>query len=120
MGISVASRPAWPRHWSSALESHPVSDLGAVPCDRLDARAHSAGLVTHSWAAAAQCLSRTCTWTGDLGTESGLPRIAESLRSLLGEWVIHADANAHAVGGENDDDFPFDGPAADPEPPEPS
>ncbi len=74
---------------------------------KVHALAHSTRLMTHSWAAAAQCLTRTCTWTGDLGTESGVTRYAESLRSLFGEWVVQADATLGG-GGENEDDFHFD------------
>ena len=79
------------------------------------ALAHSTRLMCNSWREVAECLNRTCSWTGDLGTESGLTRFAESLRSLFGRWVVDSDHGTTGMTSGSDEDvhgFHFEDPAS--------
>jgi hypothetical protein len=57
---------------------------------------HSTRRVTDSWRSAIRLLNSTMSFTGDLGVESGLWTFVEDARSLIGNWIMDADAGPDA------------------------
>jgi hypothetical protein len=58
---------------------------------KMHATAHSQRLTAPSWSATAALLNSTCTFTGDLGTESKVSAYKSSLLRLFGPWIADAD-----------------------------
>ena len=65
---------------------------------KLRATSHSIKLSCTTWKRAAEQLTRTATWVGDLG-ETGISKVRTNLRKVMGEWIVQSDAAA------DDDDF---------------
>jgi len=65
---------------------------------KLHAIAHSLRLTSPSWSGVSSLLSATCTWTGDLGTESRLCLFKGSLLDLFGQWPRQADEDDEGEG----------------------
>lgn len=65
---------------------------------KVQAAAHSLRLTCPSWAATAQLIGSFCTFTGDLGVESGFWLFRQSLTKLFGPWVVHGDRGSPATG----------------------
>ena len=72
---------------------------------KLHAVCHSLRLTSQSWSSTATLLSSTCTWTGDLGTESGFCRHRGSMLALFGGWVQASDRRT--AGLEPNGEFEF-------------
>ena len=60
---------------------------------KMRACVHSVKLTAQSWMRACEQMCRTATWVGDLG-ESGVVKVKTNLKKLMGDWVMHADAQA--------------------------
>ena len=60
---------------------------------KIHACTHSVKLTSRSWRRSCEQMTRTCTWVGDLG-ETGVCKFNTNLKTLMGEWVMHADAEA--------------------------
>lgn len=87
--------------------------------------AYGVRMRTRSWGQAAEYLSRTVSWTSDLGTEAGLWTVSASLSEVFGNWAVRSDGDIveeAGVQGAPDADDAFDvqpeigGHFADPEP----
>jgi hypothetical protein len=81
---------------------------------KLHCLVHSCKLTSKSWLECVSLLNSTCSWTGDLGTESGVSAARSDLRQLFGNWVtIEAgalpanDEHIDDDQGEGDEDFQF-------------
>eukprot|EP00959_Pyramimonas_sp_CCMP1952_P243440 5088583-Pyramimonas_sp.AAC.1 len=70
-------------------------------------------------------LNSTCSWTGDLGTESGMWRFAAPMTAAHGEWIKEAGPSFRGLKGffrqprgdaaaAAQSSFDFDAPAAEP------
>ena len=57
---------------------------------KIHAVVHSQRLQSQSWPSAVALMNRTCTWTGDCGTEANFWRFRSSLKELFGTWVLPA------------------------------
>ena len=80
--------------WLHMQQGVPVAVGSARASLRHKARAivHSQRLESASWPSAARLLNSTATWTGDLGTESGLWRMRTTVPELFGTWVIEDES----------------------------
>lgn len=91
--------------WKAGVPAGVGSGCGSLR-HKLHALLHSLRLEAPSWRAAIELLNSTVTWTGDLGTESGIVKHCESARNLVGPWVVEDDmrADEHEVEFVFDDD----------------
>lgn len=77
---------------------------------KVHALTHSVKMQAPTWAAAADILSATVTWTGDLGTESLLWTFKGTVSSVFGRWVVSDDRDRHgATPEEREPGFRFEG-----------
>ena len=54
---------------------------------KVQALCHSQRLTTMSWEHVARLMNSTVSWTGDLGTESGMWRFSNHLANVFGPWI---------------------------------
>ena len=79
---------------------------------KLHCLTHSCKLCSRSWRDCVRLLNCTCSWTGDLGTESGVAAASADIRTLFGPWVVDVDAaddppgGSGAEGNDSDSDSP--------------
>ena len=64
---------------------------------KLHALMHSHRLISSSWDEAIQLVASTCTWTGDLGTESRIVLFHDTLENLMGSWVFQTEEASPTV-----------------------
>ena len=57
---------------------------------KIHSMCHSTRLTSWTWEDTAELINSTATWTGDLGTESGVNKFRGNLRTLFGAWVAGA------------------------------
>ena len=76
---------------------------------KVHALLHAARLVSDSWQSAVALMNSTVSFTGDMGVESLLAGFVEDARSLMGDWIVEADADE----GRDPDDAPELGPDSD-------
>lgn len=70
---------------------------------KVQAVAHSLRLSSPSWAATAQLMRNFCTFTGDLGVESGFWMFCQSLTKLFWEWILQAYRHRSTAAPKGDD-----------------
>ena len=131
MSSKVALQPQGPGQealeWlRSALEWEPgvAAAIGSAKASlirKIQALCHSQRLTTMSWEHVARLMNCTVSWTGDLGTESGMWRFSNHLVNVFGPWIIdkrgfHArDLDQNEVGGFDGFDFEFNSTRSAPE-----
>ena len=87
------------------LEQQAPGALGSGRCSlrhKMHVVSHSARMVSSTWAGAAKRISNVFSWTGDLGTESGVSNFYDDMRSLHGAWIVMSDVRA--VGGAREEE----------------
>jgi hypothetical protein len=83
---------------------------------KLHAVTHSERLHCPSWKSTVASLNSTFTWTGDLGTESGMRQFKGRVQMLFGDWVTLEDNRMVAPSDIQQPEFDFeddDAPASD-------
>ena len=91
-----------------SLEQQAPGALGSGRCSlrhKMHVVSHSARMVSSTWAAAAKRISNVFSWTGDLGTESGVSNFYDDMRSLHGAWIVQSDVRV--VGGDREEEEEF-------------
>jgi hypothetical protein len=77
---------------------------------KVQALLHATKLMTQTWPEACSLLSRTFSFTGDLGTESRISGFAGSARQLMGDWIatpLHEGPHAEVDVGQDGLQFDF-------------
>jgi hypothetical protein len=74
---------------------------------KLHCLVHSCKLTSRTWRDCATLINSTCSWTGDLGTESGVVKATSSLPLLFGDWVLAEKGAGEVAGNDERADFAF-------------
>ena len=77
---------------------------------KMSAVTHSCRLQLNSWSETAAWITQTFSWTGDMGTESGVSHYSDNLLDMFGEWVRDADFDKDDQHTEPDFDYQEESP----------